>query len=124
MKERYVHFAWMVGLGWVKYPLQVPMFGQVKWVEAGPPFDDVYDGIVLVWIGPAAPLPAKVKLDPPRPVYTQIPHDDLSYPGWQSWHAKKVIDPSRGCAWVYEVEPQNASGWCRVLWKVWDYDIH
>ena len=119
-EQRDVRLAWVDGQ-WVKYPIQVPMLRSVEWTEEGTPFDDIRGGIVVVWIGPGAHLPAKIKLDPPRPLYSLVPLDDLSYEGWQSWHAKKVISPERGCAWPFEIE--RGPVWAVVTWKVWDYEV-
>lgn len=127
MRERYVHFAWIDG-EWRPYPMRWPVFRPLAWSETPANFMDVHDGTLVVWIGPYAnqpayPLAHQREAMIPRMVYTQIPAEDLSYPGWKAWHGKKVIAPDKGCAWMYEIDPPNTSGWCRVLWKVWDYDL-
>ena len=123
-RQQHVRTCWMAELGrWVDYPLRMAVLRPVTWTweDPFPGPVDVYDGLTMVWIGPAAPHPYAVHIDPPRQVNSLIPHEDMQFPEWKAFYASKMIQSDRGCAWPYEVGPE-IEGSHTVIWKVWDYD--
>lgn len=78
--------------------------------------------VIWVYIGPAAPLPVRVKIAPPRQMMRKITPMVAEHPPSLERLTEYLLQdhPEIECAWLYEVVmPEPGNYFAHVFWKVW-----